>query len=306
MREPIDKLLKTQSKNLGANRPKPVAPTPAPRTTRPSRADERTPLAPTKPAVQESVAKSIVPKAEQQGLDGDALVARAKKLVGKNEFDGQCQGFVEAMSGWSDPAGSAKESYQEALKGKYLQNTTDYSKIPAGAQLYFTGNKKWGHTALASGSGKMYTTGIGGKVVEMPIADLAKTWGNSGTFLGYSTKYGDQSLRPGYEAPHQAAPLEGAPKAAPSIPTTPDTTPIALPKTDNPVNYSSSAPMASGKMFGTQPINLAALAPVQRINSGIRSGAKPQEFSVGATPDINTGSTSNMPSSGSTPAIGKL
>lgn len=222
------------------------------------------------PATKQAVAKSIVPLKEQAGLNGAEIVARAEKYVGKSEFNNRCEAFVEKMSGSPDFKGSAKQSYQDAVKNKTLMNTKDYSTIPAGARIYFTGNEKYGHTALSAGGGQMITTGIGGKIVKMPIADLSKQWGRKGTFLGYSTKYGNKSLSlaPERKAPHQAAPLEGAPKPAKTtktitaLPLTPD-------KTDNTTLAESTtptlgsvvaSPMSASKQFsGYSPFGNARI-----------------------------------------------
>ena len=142
-------------------------------------------------SVHQSVARAVVPTSQQQGLSPDQIVKAAMKQVGKSNFENYCQKFVEQSAGVNDRASSAKQAYNNAVAGKYLQSGTN---APAGAQLFFTGNPRYGHTAVSVGGGYMVSTGVNGKAQKMKISDLQKSWGTRGTYLGYSTRIGGQNL----------------------------------------------------------------------------------------------------------------
>ena len=186
--------------------------------------------------VHNSVARDIVPADEQKGLSADQIVKRAMGMVGSKAFENKCQAFVERSAGVNDPAGSAKEAYNRALSSKSIN--TDIN-APAGAQLFFTGNPKWGHTAVSVGGGYMVSTGVNGSAQRLKISDLEKSWGARGKYLGYSTKIGGQGL----SGSAQFKDLSGGATTAKQA--------VIAPKlVASPVTPTSTAKPSTGNIFG--------------------------------------------------------
>ena len=141
--------------------------------------------------------------------DPNAALKFAEAQVGTKAYNDMCQKFVENAYGRSGVYSSAKAAYNDAAKKGTLQTGT---LPPAGAAVYFQGNKKYGHVAISAGNGYMISSGIGGKVQKVKINDLSKMWGAKGSYLGWSDPSG--SLKGGSPFAASAPSSPGAPSSS--------------------------------------------------------------------------------------------
>lgn len=121
-------------------------------------------------------------------------VKRAKSYVGQRKFSGMCQAFTVTMFGTGavgdydrDRDADAVDGWKAAVAhGKVVRasSISDYSRIPAGVMLYWSGGSQgYGHAAVSIGGGRMVTTDYSnGKI---GIATIKGWWGRTHTFLGY-------------------------------------------------------------------------------------------------------------------------
>ena len=115
--------------------------------------------------------------------DPASVVANAEKYIGSNNYDHYCEKFAENAYNTGGAFPSAKAAYNYALSTKTLQNTPN---APAGALVFFKGNKQYGHVAISDGKGNVISSGIDGKVQRISLGGLQKKWGDEGTHLGWT------------------------------------------------------------------------------------------------------------------------
>jgi len=142
---------------------------------------------------------------------GAKAVARAKSHIGRRAFSGMCQAFTVTMFGTGavgdydgDGDADAVDGWRKAVaRGKvvHASQISDYSKIPAGVALYWSGGSRgYGHAAVSVGGGQMVTTdaSAGGVIGQRPIRGW---WARSHRFLGYVLVEGNgYTLNPGVGA----------------------------------------------------------------------------------------------------------
>jgi hypothetical protein len=111
-------------------------------------------------------------RAEQTGGNKmPSSLKYARSYIGQNYLSGMCQAFVVRANGAPGGARTAAIAWQNASRAGNGHQTAP----PVGASVYWTGGSSGaGHTAIVSKyvNGKPYviSTGVGGKVAEVPLS----------------------------------------------------------------------------------------------------------------------------------------
>ncbi|GAA0189839.1 hypothetical protein GCM10008944_01720 [Cytobacillus oceanisediminis] len=125
---------------------------------------------------------------------GQKAVDRARTYVGRAAYSGMCQAFTVTMFGTGavgdydgDRDADAVDGWRKAVaRGRVVKASAigDFTKIPAGVALYWSGGSRdYGHAAVSIGGGRMVTTDASRGLVG--IANIKGWWARSHTFLGY-------------------------------------------------------------------------------------------------------------------------
>lgn len=125
---------------------------------------------------------------------GQKAVDRARTYVGRAAYSGMCQAFTVTMFGTGavgdydgDRDADAVDGWRKAVaRGRVVKASAigDFTKIPAGVALYWSGGSRgYGHAAVSIGGGRMVTTDASRGLVG--IANIKGWWAGSHTFLGY-------------------------------------------------------------------------------------------------------------------------
>lgn len=126
-----------------------------------------------------------------------AAVAWAKSKVGQAIYSGMCQAFTVTAFGTGavgdydgDRDADAVDGWKAAKTKVPAAQIDDYTDIPAGVALYWSGGSRgYGHAAVSIGGGRMVTTDFAGGRVG--IASIEGWWARSHRFLGYVTVEGN-------------------------------------------------------------------------------------------------------------------
>lgn len=120
-----------------------------------------------------------------------AAVKWAKSKVGHSIYTGMCQAFTVTAFGTGgvgdfdgDRDADAVDGWKAATKRVHAKDIKDFTKIPAGVALYWSGGSRgFGHAAVSIGGGQMVTTDRSSGRVG--IAPIKGWWSGSHHFLGY-------------------------------------------------------------------------------------------------------------------------